>query len=409
MIATLTLALMSGGTQSSWAQTYNVIHTFGGYGDGAQPMATMTTDAGGNLYGTTFYGGAQPGDLGYGIVFKLAQKNSAWVLQSLYTFRGGSDGANPSAGVVVGANGSLYGTTSLGGIQACTGGFACGLIFQLRPSITACKSVLCPWTQTVLYRFTGGSDGAHPGSGALTFDNAGDIYDTTVEGGDMNSGVVYKLTASAGGWQENNLHSFGAPGDGTQPQAGVVFDSQGNLYGTTIGGGAHAKGMVYELAPTKSGWTISDLHDIDLEGMSLYAGVIFDRNGNLYGATLLGGPRNGGSVFELVPSGAGWNSSLLYAFYPQTGEGLGPYSNLTIDADGNLYGTTETDGTYGLGSVFKLMPQNGGWTYTSLHDFAGGNEGCNPAGGVTLGQSGRLYGTASGCGGGYGVVWEITP
>jgi hypothetical protein len=213
-IATLGLSLMSGGTQLSWAQTYSVIHTFGGYGDGAQPMATMTVDAGGNLYGTTFYGGAQPGDLGYGIVFKLVQKNSAWVVQNLYTFRGGSDGANPSAGVAVGANGSLYGTTSLGGIQACTGSLSCGLIFQLRPSTTACKSVLCPWTQTVLYRFTGG-DGAHPGSGALTFDQAGNMYGTTIEGGDMNSGVVFLLSPSAGGWQENVLHSFGAPGDGT--------------------------------------------------------------------------------------------------------------------------------------------------------------------------------------------------
>jgi len=409
MVSTLALLLMSGVAQSSWAQTYNVIHTFGGYGDGAQPMATMTMDVGGNLLGTTFYGGAQPGDLGYGIVFKLVQKNSAWIVQNLYTFQGGSDGANPSAGVVVGANGSLYGTTSLGGIQACTGGFSCGLVFQLRPPITACRSVLCPWMQTVLYLFTGGGDGAHPGSGALTFDHAGNIYDTTVEGGSTNSGVAFQLTASAGGWQEKVLHSFGAPSDGIQPQAGVVFDSQGNLYGTTIGGGANSKGMVYELAPAGSGWTISDLHDIGIEGMSPYAGVVFDSAGNLYGATLLGGAGNGGAVYELVPSGGGWNFNLLYSFFPPAGQGLGPYSSLTVDAGGNLYGTTETDGAYGLGSVFELTPQNGGWMYTSLHDFAGGNEGCNPAGGVTLGQSGRLYGTASGCGAGYGVVWEITP
>ncbi len=397
-------------TQSSWAQSYSVIHTFSGSSDGAQPEPTMTIDQAGNLYGTTFYGGAQPGNSGYGVVFRLVKKNSAWVLSTLYTFSGGSDGGGPSSGVVVGPNGSLYGTTSLGGIQGCAAGFRCGVIYQLQPPITVCKTVLCPWRETVLYRFTGGADGAHPGSGPVIFDHAGNIYDTTLAGGDMNSGVVFKLSPSGGGWQESVLHSFGAPGDGNGPEAGVVFDSQGNLYGTTIDGGANAKGMVYELVSTGSGWTIDDLHDVGIEGKSLYAGVIFDQTGNLYGATLFGNSGiGGGAVFQLVPTGGGWNSNIVYSFSPPSGSGLGPYSSLTMDAAGNLYGTAETDGAFGFGSVFQLTPQNGGWTYTSLHDFAGGSDGCDPTGGVTLGPSGRLYGTASGCGSGYGVVWAITP
>lgn len=408
-VLSLALALALETALSAAAQTFGVIHTFSGSADGSTPNSTLVVDQAGNLYGTTSYGGAQFGSAGSGIVFKLAHKNSAWVLSPLYTFQGGSDGAYPGASVVIGPSGVLYGTTSLGGNPGCPAGMGCGTVYQLQPQSRACRSVLCPWIKTVLYRFTGGQDGANPAYGQLTFDHAGNIYGTTGGGGDIGSGVVYELTHSSGGWQESVLHSFDGMGDGLQPQSGVVFDSQGNLYGTTVAGGAQGKGTVYELSSSGPGWVISKQRDLATEGNSPYAGVVLDQPGNVYGATLSGGPGNGGSVFQLTTSGSQWNSAIIGSFSPLGGEGLGVFSSLTIDAAGNLYGTTETDGAHGFGSVFKLVPQNGSWVQTTLYDFTGGSDGCNPSAGVTLAPGGNLYGTTQGCGTGYGVIWEIAP
>jgi uncharacterized repeat protein (TIGR03803 family) len=409
LVLSLALAAALATAPSAVGQTFRVIHTFSGSADGSTPSSTMVMDQAGSLYGTTSYGGAQPGFAGFGIVFKLVQRNSAWLLTPFYTFQGGSDGAYPGASVVIGPNGILYGTTSLGGNPGCPAGMGCGTVYQLQPRPRACQSVLCPWTKTVLYRFTGGQDGANPAYGQLIFDHSGNIYGTTGGGGDLGSGVVYQLTRSSGGWQESVLHSFDGTGDGLEPQSGVVFDSQGNLYGTTVRGGAQGNGTVYELSPSQSGWGISKQYDIANEGSSLYAGVILDQLGNLYGATSSGGPGNGGTVFQLAPSGGQWSSTIIGRFSPLGGQGLGAFSSLAIDGAGNLYGTTETDGAHGFGSVFKLVLQNGSWVQTTLYDFAGGSDGCNPSGAVTVAPQGHLYGTAQGCGAGYGVVWEITP
>jgi uncharacterized repeat protein (TIGR03803 family) len=211
-VFSLALALALGTALSAAAQTFRVIHTFSGSVDGSTPNATMVMDQAGNLYGTTSYGGAQPANAGSGIVFKLAQRNSSWILTPFYTFQGGSDGAYPGAGVVI-ANGVLYGTTSLGGNPGCPAGMGCGTVYQLQPQARACPSVLCPWIKTVLYRFTGGQDGANPGYGQLTFDHSGNIYGTTGGGGDVGSGVVYDLTYLSGGWQESVLYSFDGMGD----------------------------------------------------------------------------------------------------------------------------------------------------------------------------------------------------
>ena len=408
-VLSMALASTLATASAAAAQTYSVIHSFSGSADGSTPNSTMIMDQAGNLYGTTSYGGAQPGNAGSGLVFKLVKRNSSWVLTPSYTFQGGSDGAHPGASVVIAPNGILYGTTSLGGNPGCPAGMGCGTVYQLQPPARACQSVLCPWTKTVLYRFTGALDGANPGYGQLVFDHSGNIYGTTGGGGDLGSGVVYQLTHSSGGWQESVLHSFDGMGDGLEPLSGVVFDSQANLYGTTVRGGAHGNGTVYELTSSESGWMISKQYDIANEGNSPYAGVILDQLGNVYGATLLGGPGNGGTIFQLVSSGSQWSSSIIGSFSPLGGQGLGAFSNLTMDAAGNLYGTTGTDGAHGFGSVFKLAPQNGSWVQTTLYDFAGGSDGCNPSGGVTLGPNGYLYGTTQGCGAGYGVVWEIAP
>jgi len=405
----MALALALATAPAAAGQTFHVIHSFSGTADGSIPNSTMILDQAGNLYGTTSYGGAQPGNAGSGIVFKLVKRNSSWVLTPTYTFQGGSDGAYPGATLVIGPNGSLYGTTSLGGNPGCPAGLGCGTVYQLQPPPRACQSVLCPWTKTVLYRFTGGVDGANPAYGQLVFDHPGNIYGTTGGGGDVGSGVVYELSHAGGGWQASVLYSFDGMGDGVEPQSGVIFDSQANLYGTTVRGGAQGNGTVYELTSSESGWVISKQYDIANEGNSPYAGVILDQLGNVYGATLLGGPGNGGTIFQLVASGGQWSSSIIGRFSPSGGQGLGAFSNLSMDAAGNLYGTTGTDGALGFGSVFKLAPQNGSWVQTTLHDFAGGSDGCNPSGGVTLGPDGSLYGTTQGCGAGYGVVWVIAP
>ena len=385
-------------TPAAQAQTFNVIHTFTGGGDGANPFAGVTLDAAGNLYGTT----------DGGTVYKLTRKGSGWTLNVLYTFNG-SNGANPDARVIFGPNGTLYGTTTNGG----THGY--GTVFNLGPFPSACKSALCPWMETVLYSFQGSpNDGANPGNGDVLFDQAGNIYGTTFTGGADNWGAVYELTPSGSGWQESVLHSFSFS-DGAFPSAGVISDNAGNLYGTTDAGGSSTYGTVFELM--HSSWTENLLYNFQNgnDGLNPNAGLIFDHSGNLYGATRGGGSGGGGTVFKLTPSGGSWTYSLVYSFIGNAGGYCGPIGSLVMDGAGNLYGTTNCDGANGLGSVFKLTPSGNSWTYASLHDFTGGSDGESPYCSVAFDSNGNLYGTAFyggdlNCRGtGCGVVWEITP
>src|SRR5271166_1623673 len=175
-------------TQSAQPQTLKVLHSFTGGGDGASPGAGVTMDQAGNLFGTTASGGIDDN----GTVFRLSKRGSGWVLNPLYLFLGGSDGATPYARVVFGPDGSLYGTTYDGGGDGCSG-YGCGTVFNLKPPATACKTALCPWTETVLYRFTGGSDGGEPSYGDLVFDQAGNLYGTTYYGGDTNCDAPFRL------------------------------------------------------------------------------------------------------------------------------------------------------------------------------------------------------------------------
>jgi uncharacterized repeat protein (TIGR03803 family) len=381
---------------SAQAQTYQVIHSFTGGQDGGSPYAGLSLDKGGNLYGTTFGGGTS----GSGAVFQLKRKNSSFVFNPLYSFAGGSDGANPEARVIFGSDGALYGTTR--------GGYPNGLgtVFKLRPSPSACKSALCSWTETVLYSFKGGTDGAYPGFGELIFDRAGNIYGTTLSGGNNGSnGTVYQLTPSGSGWTEGVLYRF-AVNDGAMPVSGVILDNAGNLYGTTIAGGLSNSGTVFQLTyAAGSGWTETFLYSFrgGNDGNLPIGGLVFDSSGNLYGTTSNGGQGGGGTVFKLTPSGGGWTYSLVYSF--TGGYQCGPWGTLLMDG-GNLYGTTVCDGAKNAGNVFKLTPSG---TYTSLYDFAGGSDGKNPYCRVVFDANGNLYGTAYAGGQGYGVVWEITP
>jgi uncharacterized repeat protein (TIGR03803 family) len=287
--------------------------------------------------------------------------------------------------VVIGPNGVLYGTTQTGG-SGCSG-YGCGTVFSLRPAPTVCKTALCPWTETVLYRFTGDPDGANPGNGDLIFDRPGNIYGTTEEGGAYGDGAVFKLASSGGVWTATVLHSFDGA-DGTSPWGGLIFDKDGNLYGTTTSGGSYGGGTIFELTPSGSGWQENTLHEFNhvIDGDDSTAGLIFDPSGNLYGTTSDGGPGGGGggTAFELTPSGY---FTTIYAF---TGA-FGPFGGLTMDPDGNLYGTLPVGGAYGPGAVFKLTPSDGGWTYASLHDFSG-SDGSTPQGTLILDGHGNLYG-----------------
>jgi uncharacterized repeat protein (TIGR03803 family) len=410
------LALVAAPTAE--AQPYNVIYNSTGGMDGANPHVGVTLDNAGNLYGTAYAGGA-----GYGTVFKLTHKGSGWVLNPLYSFKGkgANDGAGPDGSLVIGASGSLYGTTISGGgnqdpyCHIFGGYYGCGTVFNLKPPPTRPATPLTPWVEDLLYLFTFDPDGAYPRN-TIAVDNAGNLYGTGSNGGTV-FGVVWELSPTGGGsWTEKAIHTFtGLDGtDGGAPESGVVFGTDGNLYGTSSEYG-HSNngccGAVFQLVPSGGGWTENTLYDFTdgNDGSTPYAGVIQDAAGNLYGATTTDGANGGGTVFEISPSNGGWTFQTIYSFPGTAGLQVGPYDNLVLDSAGNLYGTTYLDGRYGWGSVFKLTPSDGSWTYTSLHDFTGGLDGAAPRCRLVFDKAGNLYGTSSiGGANGLGVVFQIS-
>ncbi|HUI84959.1 MAG TPA: choice-of-anchor tandem repeat GloVer-containing protein [Candidatus Binatia bacterium] len=375
-----------------------VLHNFSGGADGANPYAGVTLDSRGNLYGTTANGGN-----GGGVVYKLTHTNSGWTFAPLYNFGGGHDAAVPYAGVVFGPDGSLYGTTYAGGT------YDQGAVFNLKPPVHISPNPLAPWTEKVLYSFRGGTDGVNPYA-AVTFDAAGNLYGTTSGGGRYGPGTVFELSPSAGGWTESVIYNFSGP-NGALPYSNVIFDNAGNLYGTTLQGGSDGRfGAVYELTYlTGVGWAESFLYSFTdpSDGASPYAGLTRDASGHLYGATADGS----GVIFELTPFNGAWSYSSLYG----SGGGIEPcgaLGSLVIDAAGNLYGATTCDGANGTGSIFRMTHISGGWTYTTLYSFSftGRNDGTYPEAGVALDANGNLYGTTiEGGAYGNGVVWEFTP
>jgi uncharacterized repeat protein (TIGR03803 family) len=408
-LSTFTLVLIAPFLCSfAHAQSFQVIHTFTGGADGAESFAGLTIDRAGNLYGTTSEGGyfdsEECSSHGCGTVFKLAQRNSVWMLSPLHMFTAGSDGENPLARVIFGPDGNLYGTTHSGGGPA-----PYGTVFRLRPSPNICGSALCLWSETILHRFSdifGGPDGASPMYGDLIFDSAGNIYGTTFQGGltgcgEMDTcGVAFELSPSGNSWMEQAFYDFGEFGG--HPYSGMLMDPAGNLYGTV-------QQAVYKLSYSQGAWSGTALAELDGQTVG---GLLLDASGNLYGTTLTGGG-GGGTVFELSPSGQNWIFQVLYTF-----PGLsGPTGILTMDRNGNLYGSTSYDGAYDRGNVFKLSFSNRAWTYTSLYDFTGGADGSAPFGQVIVDTNGNLYGVTAYGGdldacendGGCGVVWKITP
>ena len=392
--------------------------------NGYAPSDSLIVDQAGNLYGTTVYGGTNNcSRTGCGVVFKLAPNSGgSWTESVLYRFAGGNDGANPYAGLILDAAGNLYGTTSSGGAN----GFG-GTVFKLTPNKDG------TWSESVLYSFcsfTNCTDGGFPYAGVI-LDHAGNLYGTTVyggnsanncNGGNLNCGVVYKLTPkSGGGWTESVLYNFTGGSDGGAPPGGLIFDQSGNLYGTAqesnAGSCRFGCGVVFQLTPQSNGsWTESVLHSFTGggDGGIPAGGLIFDAKGNLYGATVLGGHIGRCSVgcgvaFELTPNGGSWTESVLHQFRGR--DGGFPAAGLTFDAAGNLYGTTEVDGPGTTnGVVFKLTPNSsGGWRETVVHAFQN-RPGSSPRAGVVFDAAGNLYGTTYGDGTAtFGSVFEIMP
>jgi uncharacterized repeat protein (TIGR03803 family) len=397
------------------ANTEHVLYSFTDGVDGGYPAAPLVFDSNGNLYGTTSNGGAN----GYGTVFELSPTNGAWTETVLHSFNyNGIDGFGPS-GLVFDSFGNLYGTTFWGGSgTACSQG--CGTVFELSPAAGG------SWTETILYDFRGHSDGYYPDAGVI-LDAQGNVYGTTLEGGAVDHGTVFEL--ASGTWTKTLLHSFKAltTKDGAAPEGALIFDGDGNLYGTTYGGGAGGVcphgggcGTVYELASNgKGGWTESVVHSFSYKGISRPScTLIFDSAGNLYGTT--GESWDGyGAVFELSPSAKGvWKETTLHKF--TTFKSGGARGALVFDSKGNLYGAGgggEGCAGEGCGVVVKLVPSKTKWTETTLFSF-NDKDGAIPIGSLIFDASGNLYGTTEEGGSGScdddgitgcGTVFEIMP
>jgi len=386
-----------GSVPPAQAQTITVLHSFTGGGDGSNPVAGVTLDRAGNLYGTASgVSGGRPST-----VFKLSHVGSGWVLNTLYTFNHPGDPTAVDAPVVFGPDGALYGTSYQGGQSGL------GTVFSLRPPASVCHSVSCPWTPTVLHSFSG-IDGKNPDFGDLVFDSAGNVYGTTSGGGAFGHGTVFRLTRSGNNWTHSVVYNFTGGNDGASPENGVVFDGAGNLYGTTYERGSAGFGTVYELSPDGGGWTETTLYTFTggADGANPIGSVAIDTQGNLYGTAAMGGT-GAGTAWELSPSGGGWIFTLLHSFSGRTTPG--PSATPTLDAAGNLYGTSPYAGEgSGFGEAFKLTPTADGWTFTA-YEFDGITI-RTPYCRVAVDASGNLYGTSvlGGTGDG-GAVWEITP
>jgi uncharacterized repeat protein (TIGR03803 family) len=391
-------------TQSLQAQTFRVLYSFTGSPDGSGPSGLLR-DAAGNIYGATGEGGAA----GHGTVFTLNRTGKETVL---YSFNGGTDGSGPDAAVVMDKQRNLYGTTYAGGSSGCFEGMGCGTVFKLDKT----------GKETVLHRFMNGPDGSTP-EGGLVWDAAGNLYGTAsgAEGGGSTNGVVFRLNKTG---HLTVLYSFTGGSDGGLPQTGVLRDAEGNLYGTTSSGGVKACktilrtfycGVVFKL---DTNGKESVLHLFG-PGAWYPAGLIQDSAGNFYGTTDLGGnpscdfllERGCGVVFRMNTSG----SFKVLRSFRGAPSGARPSGNLIQDAADNLYGTTYYGGTgncndgdgKGCGTVFKLDKAG---KLTMLHSFTGGADGAYPSGSLVMDANGNLYGTAwLGGDAGDGVVFELTP
>lgn len=376
LLAVLGFAVLM--AQSAQAHPFSVAYTFKGGTDGATPESGLVLGAGGDLYGTTNKGGAY----GAGTVYKLIPSGAETVV---YTFTGGSDGKYPYGPLVPDSANNLYGTTVVGG----TYGF--GTVFKLDST----------GKETVLYSFLGGSNGQYPWAG-LAFDSAGNLYGTTLGGGTSDYGTVFKLDATG---HQTVLHSFtGTGGDGEYPYAGMVLDASTNLYGTTNQGGNSGSGVVFKVTPSGSESVLYSFTGGADGGSPMFGVLVFDTAGNLYGTTSDGGVHGDGTVFKLATNG---QEAVLYSFCSVAGckDGVIPWAGLVMDEVGNLYGTTTQGGTANGGTIFELDPTG---NETVLYNFTGKSDGSWPQAAFFRGALGNLWGVAGGGSTGDGVVFTLT-
>jgi len=412
LLTSVALSILSPG---AWAKSKEkVIHSFQGGSDGTLPLSSLIFDKVGNLYGVTEQGGASND----GTVFELTPgSNHRWTESVLYSFRGGSDGAYPQTGLIFDQAGNLYGTTDSGGGNGCS--FGCGTVFELTPGNNG------QWTETMLYAFTGGVDGGLPKAG-LAFDSAGNLFGTTSAGGNApcngsSCGVVFELSPSNGQWTETVLYSFTGGNDGASPFAGVIFDKSGNLYGTASLAGKYGGGTVFELSPAQGGqWTETVLHTFKggRDGYFPVAGLVVHKAHHLYGTTYAGGTSvdcespGCGTVFQLALAANGkWKETVLHRFHIR--DGRESFATPVFDKAGNLFATAFEGGRDGnCGTAFELTPsENGEWKDTVLHEFcARTSDGATPEGSLIHDKAGHLYGvTGEGGSANAGTVYEITP
>lgn len=377
------------------AATERIIHNFDSLPHGDQPNGGLISDAAGNLYGVTWVGGT----IGTGGVYKVSpNSHGGWTQTMIYNF-GFTGSANPQDRLVFDRAGNLYGI----------GGSGYGTIFELTPKANG------QWSERDIWNFQSKSEGS--ASSGLTVDAAGNLYGEG-SGGAKGCGSVYRLTLGSNGkWTDTVLYSFQCSSDGSGPGGGLIFDKQGNLYGTASEGG-DSYGVVFELTQSGGGWSEQVLYAFSggSDGSAPVGSVVFDSAGNLYGATEYGGTGTAcnratcGVIFELTPSSNGrWTESVLHQFN-QT-DGQYPVGSLVIDQNGSLYGTTISGGTGGEGTAFEVTRGSGGvWTENVLWNFTGGKDGELPLFGVILGAAGQIYGPTRYDGGnnGNGTVFELT-
>jgi uncharacterized repeat protein (TIGR03803 family) len=322
----------------------------------------------------------------------------------LHAFTGGNDGGGLYGGLLLDEEGNVYGETVAGGPKG-KGGTAFRLEHQANGK----------WAEAVLYNFCSEPecrDGGGP-MGGLIFDPEGSLYGTTESGGGpYKYGTVFELSPGSDGWKETTLHRFGFNKYGCCPQASLVMDSAGNLFGT-----AH---VAFELSPTADGWKETVLHDFtgqNGDGYGAYTGMTMDAAGNLYGETLHGGTstRCGGgcgTAYQLQRTADGWKERILHDF-GAIGDGAFPLGTLSLDSMGNLYGTTGVGGATGNGTVYRLTLQaDGHWKETIVYSLTGGANGIEPGGGVVMDKAGNLYGTTTAGGSPNcecGIVYKLSP
>ncbi len=400
------LLLTAALSAACWAaDNEQVVYNFTGGTDGGDPAAQLVFDDAGNLYGTTVVGGVY----GCGTVFKLSFSSNQWNETVVFDFDCYGSGKNPYGGVTLDSSGNLYGTTVAGGSGGECSGDGCGVVYELSKSGDT-------WTESVLYNFTGGDDGFGPGS-TVVFDKAGNLYGTTPDGGMYSEGVVYQLAPNNGQWTQTVIHPFTGGDDGAVGSLGpLLVDATGSLNGVTELGGKYGAGVVFKLSPAGNSWNFTTLYAF--QGLPdagyTYGGLIADSRGRLYGTTLYGGTAGLGTVFE-VSAGATvrnpWKEDVLYSFQGGVDASF-PTSSLVFDAAGNLYGTSSTGGnpSCDCGTIFKLTPQSGGWSESVLHNFGAKGDGNSPSYGMTSDGQGSYFGVTP-VGGlyGQGVVYQITP